>query len=162
MIRPDVGCSNPATMRSVVVFPQPEGPRSEKNSPPGMRKLIPSTAARSPNSFRRSISWISPRAIALEGSSDAEGAEVLGRRRIAPLTPGEDAPGEEAERADDERDHEHHGGDRVRGWKRGRPGGPVDQDRDGVRRTALRQPLADHEVVDRDGEDDGRGGEGRR
>ena len=30
-----MGCSNPATRRSVVVFPQPEGPRMEKNSPEG-------------------------------------------------------------------------------------------------------------------------------
>ena len=33
MMRPEVGSSKPATSRSVVVFPHPEGPRSEKNSP---------------------------------------------------------------------------------------------------------------------------------
>ena len=30
---PPVGCSKPPIIRSVVVLPQPEGPRSEKNSP---------------------------------------------------------------------------------------------------------------------------------
>ena len=34
-IRPAVGCSKPATSRSVVVLPQPEGPSREKNSPLG-------------------------------------------------------------------------------------------------------------------------------
>jgi hypothetical protein len=32
-IAPDVGVSNPATMRSTVVLPHPDGPRSEMNSP---------------------------------------------------------------------------------------------------------------------------------
>ena len=32
-MRPSLGCSKPATIRSVVVFPQPDGPSSEKNSP---------------------------------------------------------------------------------------------------------------------------------
>ncbi len=32
-IAPAVGTSKPATMRSVVVLPQPEGPRNEMNSP---------------------------------------------------------------------------------------------------------------------------------
>ena len=30
---PDVGVSKPASMRSSVVLPQPDGPSSEKNSP---------------------------------------------------------------------------------------------------------------------------------
>ncbi len=32
-IEPAVGVSKPATIRSVVVLPQPEGPRNETNSP---------------------------------------------------------------------------------------------------------------------------------
>ena len=32
-IRPPVGSSKPPIIRSVVVLPQPDGPRSEKNSP---------------------------------------------------------------------------------------------------------------------------------
>ena len=46
--RPVVGYSNPPTMRSVVVFPQPDGPRSEKNSPATMSSETPSTATTSP------------------------------------------------------------------------------------------------------------------
>src|SRR2546430_6427761 len=41
---PSVGCSNPAISRSVVVFPQPEGPSSEKNSPLSTVRSIWSTA----------------------------------------------------------------------------------------------------------------------
>src|SRR6478609_6397163 len=55
-ILPSVGRSKPAIKRSVVVFPQPEGPSSEKNSPASIETSIPSTAATSPNSFR---SWTS-------------------------------------------------------------------------------------------------------
>ena len=32
-IRPDVGCSNPASMRSSVVLPQPDPPSSENSLP---------------------------------------------------------------------------------------------------------------------------------
>src|SRR5215510_3326781 len=32
-MRPESGCSKPATMRNVVVLPQPLGPRNETNSP---------------------------------------------------------------------------------------------------------------------------------
>ena len=42
---PEVGCSRPATQRSVVVLPQPEGPSSTTISPASMRKLTSSTAA---------------------------------------------------------------------------------------------------------------------
>ena len=35
-IRPSVGCSKPAIIRSVVVLPQPDGPSIEKNSPLGI------------------------------------------------------------------------------------------------------------------------------
>jgi hypothetical protein len=41
---PSVGLSKPAIMRSVVVFPQPDGPRSEKNSPAAMEKSASDTA----------------------------------------------------------------------------------------------------------------------
>src|SRR4029453_1023569 len=50
-IRPAVGCSNPATSRSVVVLPQPDGPSRAKNSPPGTSRSMPSTAATSSNRF---------------------------------------------------------------------------------------------------------------
>src|SRR5688500_16632356 len=55
-IRPSVGCTNPAIMRRVVVLPQPEGPRREKNSPSSMRRLRRLTASTSLYVFRTSTS----------------------------------------------------------------------------------------------------------
>ena len=43
-IVPDVGTSRPASSRSRVVLPQPEGPSSEKNSPCLIPRLTSSTA----------------------------------------------------------------------------------------------------------------------
>src|SRR5262249_39441148 len=48
---PDVGCSNPAIMRSVVVLPQPDGPRKTTNSPSVISSERLLTTARSPNDF---------------------------------------------------------------------------------------------------------------
>ena len=45
---PDVGSSNPAIIRSVVVFPQPDGPSSEKNPPAGISRSMASTAMKDP------------------------------------------------------------------------------------------------------------------
>jgi hypothetical protein len=44
-MRPDVGDSSPAIMRSVVVLPQPDGPRMVVSVPTGTSKLMPRTAA---------------------------------------------------------------------------------------------------------------------
>ena len=44
-----MGCSKPATIRSVVVLPQPDGPSSEKNSPASIVRLRSSTAVAEPN-----------------------------------------------------------------------------------------------------------------
>ena len=41
---PEVGSRNPAIIRMIVVLPQPEGPRIEKNAPCGTAKETPSTA----------------------------------------------------------------------------------------------------------------------
>src|SRR5215475_11534602 len=57
--RPAVGCSKPAISRSVVVLPQPEGPRSEKNSPLETTRSTSSTAI-STNRLLREISSICP------------------------------------------------------------------------------------------------------
>nr|WP_246227176.1 hypothetical protein [Propioniciclava coleopterorum] len=40
---PDVGVMKPAIMRSVVDFPQPDGPSRVKNSPSAMVRLSAST-----------------------------------------------------------------------------------------------------------------------
>src|SRR3954447_9236223 len=150
-------------MGRVVVFPQPEGPRREKNSPAGTWRSIPSTAVTSANSFLSLLSSISPRAMGSPSLGDVESAaEVLRGPARAALAAGEEAPGEEPGRDDDERRNHHDRRDRVHGGKRGRSGRAVDPDRDGVRRAAAREPGADDEVVGGDGEDDGRRGDDRR
>ena len=56
LISPEVGCSSPATQRSVVVLPQPDGPSSTTISPAGTEKLTPSIAGRPiANCLRRSV-----------------------------------------------------------------------------------------------------------
>src|SRR3954468_17275686 len=47
-ISPSSGCSKPAIIRRDVVLPQPDGPRSERNSPLRTWKETASTAFRSP------------------------------------------------------------------------------------------------------------------
>ena len=51
-IRPAVGTSKPAIIRSTVVLPEPDGPSIEKNSPSARSRSMPSTAVTSPNVFR--------------------------------------------------------------------------------------------------------------
>ncbi len=48
-IRPPVGASKPASMRSSVDFPQPDPPSRQKSSPFQMSRLTWSTAVKSPN-----------------------------------------------------------------------------------------------------------------
>ena len=47
-IAPPVGSSKPATQRSVVVLPQPDGPSSETSSPSATSRSMPFTAATVP------------------------------------------------------------------------------------------------------------------
>lgn len=47
-IKPLVGSSKPAIIRSVVVLPEPEGPSIVKNSPGATSRSIPATATTSP------------------------------------------------------------------------------------------------------------------
>ena len=49
---PEVGTSSPATIRSVVVLPHPDGPSSAKKEPAGTVRSSASTAANSPISLR--------------------------------------------------------------------------------------------------------------
>ena len=53
-ISPVVGVSKPATRRSVVVLPQPEGPSKEKKDPRGIAKDTRSTAVCRVESFEES------------------------------------------------------------------------------------------------------------
>src|SRR5690242_204939 len=48
---PEVGVSSPATMRRVVVLPQPEGPSRAKNEPVGTSRSRSSTAVKAPKCF---------------------------------------------------------------------------------------------------------------
>jgi len=59
MIRPAVGVSNPATIRSVVVLPQPDGPSSATSSPDAASSVSSETARTSPKRFVRPRSLIS-------------------------------------------------------------------------------------------------------
>src|SRR5579862_3197237 len=49
---PASGCSKPAITLRVVVLPEPDGPRSVKNSPAPTCRFTSSTAATPPNCFR--------------------------------------------------------------------------------------------------------------
>src|SRR3954449_481630 len=51
VIAPEVGVSSPATMRSVVVLPQPDGPSSAKKDPRGTSRSSSLTAVKPPNVF---------------------------------------------------------------------------------------------------------------
>jgi hypothetical protein len=56
---PEVGNSSPATIRKVVVLPQPEGPRRQKKSPSSTVKLVSFTATKEPNCVTRVSTRIS-------------------------------------------------------------------------------------------------------
>ena len=90
---PPTDARSPAIIRSEVVFPQPDGPSSEKNSPEGMSRLIPATAVKSPKRFTRSTSRTSPPAIVARSVAHARhlGSSV----RSASRRPWHDAPMDE-------------------------------------------------------------------
>ena len=53
---PEVGSSSPATMRSVVVLPHPDGPSRAKNEPWGTTRSRSSTAVKEPNDLVTEVS----------------------------------------------------------------------------------------------------------
>ncbi len=57
-ISPEVGNRNPAIIMSVVVFPEPLGPRNVINSPFLISRQTLSTATKVPNFFIRLSKWI--------------------------------------------------------------------------------------------------------
>src|SRR6478752_9253957 len=69
--RPRSGCSNPAMIRSVVVFPEPDGPSRVKNSPSPTETSTSSTAITSPYVLRAPSTRTSP----LEPSGDKTALE---------------------------------------------------------------------------------------
>src|SRR5262245_32817004 len=70
---PDVGCSNPAIMRSTVDLPHPDGPRIHINSPSSTCKVTPSTAFTVPKCFESS----STESVAIVNSSDSESSSQV-------------------------------------------------------------------------------------
>ena len=66
---PTVGSSSPATIRSVVVLPQPDGPRRAKKEPAGITSERSSTALKSPYVLVIRVSFKSPRADEMSATS---------------------------------------------------------------------------------------------
>src|SRR5581483_6903837 len=81
MIRPASGCSKPAIIRSVVVFPEPDGPRSVKNSPSPTVRSMPSTATTSPYALRAPSTRTSAAKATLEDVEPALELLVADRER---------------------------------------------------------------------------------
>src|SRR5262245_20367267 len=79
MIFPLVGSSRPATIRSVVVLPQPEAPSRAKNEPCGTVRLRWSTAVNAPNCLVTLINWRSlpPDTWSCMGSGSDQRLELL-------------------------------------------------------------------------------------
>src|SRR6516164_2637102 len=156
--RPELGCSNPAISRNVVVLPHPDGPSSEKNPPDGMSRSMESTAATCPKCFvsetrltwplpcswagRAAMSVIVSRLARLGRREDGLGdlavraGQLTGRAHVLPYQPalGPPAPafGEHHEQQRS-RDDDGADGDDLRQQGRS-PGARVQEDR--VRRLA--------------------------
>ena len=64
-ISPSLGVSRPASMRSNVVLPQPDGPSSEKNSPRWISRSTLSTACTAPKCFETPQIEMMPRSFML-------------------------------------------------------------------------------------------------
>ena len=85
--RPESSRSSPASERSAVVLPQPEGPSSATSSPGARSSDRPSSALTSPNRRRSSTSWTrTPARDGLAPATAAGGARASGCRLIGPLT----------------------------------------------------------------------------
>src|ERR1700758_5622484 len=179
-MRPAVGSSNPAISRSVVVLPHPDGPSSEKNSPPETERSMLSTAAWEvtpcPNRLVSPTSSM-PAAMMSTPSEGEEGSFAVmgfcgsglagdggeGGQAAAAFAPGQEAVAGVAEDDDDQGHRQHDGAERVEG----RP--PVaavlrrvDDHRHGGVAGARGEQVDDHEVVDHAGEDEDGAGEDRR
>ena len=70
-MRPEVGSSNPPIIRRVVVLPQPDGPRREKNSPSSTSRSMWSTAIASPKRLTTSTRRTSTAGTVLRNSWSA-------------------------------------------------------------------------------------------
>ena len=87
---PWVGSMKPEIIRRMVVLPQPEGPRKEKNSPALIVTSTLSTARKAPKSIRHVSSWTSSLIVPYRlGRLPPQSKERASRRRLArfALTP---------------------------------------------------------------------------
>src|SRR3954466_5422873 len=116
---PASGSSNPATMRIVVVLPQPDGPSSVRNSPSRMSIVRSSTAVTSPKRFvtpRILIAAVVGSLIARSSLPGAQGADVVrGHPRLRFQPPLAHEPACPGPHNDDPRHHQDaapHGDDR--------------------------------------------------
>ena len=75
-MRPDVTDSSPATMRSAVVLPQPDGPSSTRNSPSSMVRSRPLTTCTAPKDLKISESVTSIE-LTLHGTDEESARDVL-------------------------------------------------------------------------------------
>src|SRR6267154_1380442 len=71
-MRPEVGSSSPAIIRSVVVLPHPDGPSRQKKSPSRMVKVESRTAVKSANALWSLSTRISAMASFRESGDDGE------------------------------------------------------------------------------------------
>src|SRR5260370_2516462 len=101
-MRPEVGNSRPAIIRSVVVLPQPEGPSRQKKSPSRTVKEEPRTAENCANALGRFSTRISAMALLRELGHDRE------QRR--PRQGSDEGAGVQRHR-EGMQQHEHAGGD---------------------------------------------------
>src|SRR3984957_20309248 len=76
MARPCVGASTVERIRTMVVLPEPLGPRSPKTCPVGTCKETPSSARKSP--------LLNVRTISVASTENSDMRESLGRRRHVP------------------------------------------------------------------------------
>src|SRR5579884_692239 len=104
---PVVGCSNPAMIRSVVVFPEPLGPRNETNSPSSIVRSTPRTAPKAPKYFSIPTSSTFDIAASLPAVATAEppSHHRLRRRRHLPSLDLRDHDHEDERERKDERGH---------------------------------------------------------
>ena len=76
---PDAGSMKPVIVRSVVVLPQPEGPRKVKNSPSLTCTFMSCRAVKSPNLTTISLSLIMIEAFQKNGGPDERSAIAIVR-----------------------------------------------------------------------------------
>src|SRR5262247_3433447 len=89
MISPSVGTSNPASIRSSVVLPQPDGPSSAKNSPSPMSRWASSTAVTEPPK-RFEMCWMEMMGLLLSMTD-----LLLAGTRLEPHADGRDGEGDQ-------------------------------------------------------------------